>query len=105
MILILEIEVFDIRNILLFFYKNIDNYYRRVMVATLFLPPIVPKTSMVILVLVPGLILVGRRLLEFFFTRYINRGIVNRLIFLGVFIHLFCKFVSLKILGINFADA
>lgn len=91
-------EVFDIKKIIFFFFgNNIDTYYRKVLTLTLFLFTIMPENFLVVLIFFVGL--VDRRL--FFSTRYVNRGGVNRFIFLGVFILLFCWFVASETPGID----
>lgn len=71
-----------------FFYlrNNINTCQKEVIVATFSLPPMTPKTSLVVLVLFVYLALVGKKLLELLFTKYISKKSVNKLIFLKVII-------------------
>lgn len=80
-------KVFNMVEIFFFFFNNdINTYYKEILASTLFLPTIVLKTSLVVLVFFINLI--DKKLL--FSIRYINKGNVSRLYFLKVFILLFC---------------
>lgn len=93
------------RDILLFFLDDIENCYKEVMVAILFLPLMVPITFLVVLVFFASLALVSRRLLGMLLTKYINGKSVNRLIFYKVFFLYFCRLVILETPSINLLDA
>ena len=84
--------------------NDIDIYYGKVIVMTLFLSLTISKTALVVLVLFAGLILVGRRLIRLLSTRYIIRRSVSRLILYKILILFFYRYVSLKIFGINFIN-
>lgn len=76
----------------------------RIMVATLFLPPTVPKTSLIVLVFFASLILVDGRLLGVLTTRYVSRRSVSRIILPRVLLLLFCRLVPLETFDMNFAS-
>lgn len=101
MTLSLAVKVLDIRDILLFFFDAIDNYYREVVSVILFLHITILRMSLLVLAFSTNLVLVGKRLLEVLFTRYINMGRVSRLILSNVFILLFGWLILLGTLGIN----
>ena len=91
-------EAFDIREVFFYFFGNDVNIcYRKILVLTLFLSTMAPKTFVVVLIFFIGL--VDGRLL--FSTKYISKGGVNRLIFFKVFIFFFCWPVTLEIPSIN----
>lgn len=89
MALFSAVEVFNVGDIFFFLLKSdVDIYCKKVLA----LPPLLsmPKTSLVVLVLFlvgGGYLIGGRYLLP---IRYVSRGHVGGLIFLGVFILLFC---------------
>lgn len=97
------VKVFDLEKIF-FFENNVDIYYRKVVVATLFSLFTLPKTSLVVLVFFVDLVLADRRLLRLLPTKYISRESVSGFIFSKVFILLFYKFISLEIFDINLLD-
>lgn len=57
--LFFAVETLNMRDLLPFPLDAIDTSYKGVMVVTLFLPTMAPKTSLVVLVLFAGLALVG----------------------------------------------
>lgn len=101
MTLSLAVKVLDIRDILLFLFDAVDNYYREVVSVILFLHITVLRMSLLVLAFSTNLVLVGKRLLEVLFTRYINMGRVSGLILFNIFILLFGWLILLGTLGIN----
>lgn len=90
------VEAFDIGDVFFFFHENnIDTYCREVLVFSLSLSTIMPRTYLVVLVF---FLVDGGCLLP---TEYVSKKDVNRLILPRVFIFFFCWFVPLEILGIN----
>lgn len=103
--LFFAVKVLNIGDILLFSFDTIDTSYRRVMVMTLFLLVIVPRIFLIVLVFCVDLALIGKRLLGVLLIRYVNRESISKLIFFKVFLHLFCRSVSLETLKINLAGS
>lgn len=82
----LTIEIFNLRNVLFYLFRNdIGIYSKKIMITTLFLSFAILGTSLVVLILLVGLGLVGRLL----FIRYISKEIISGLILLIVFIFFF----------------
>ena len=84
---------------------GINNCYKGVMAATFFLPFIMPRIFLVVLVFYASLTLVDRRLLGVLATKYVSGKSVSGLISSGVFFLLFYKHILLEILWINLVDA
>lgn len=97
------VEIFVVRHIfLLFLLNNVDIYYRKVIVITLFLFFMALKTFLVVWVFFARLALVDQRLLRLFFTRYVSKKNVSGLILSKILF--FYKSILLETLNINFAD-
>lgn len=80
----LAVEVFDLRDDLFFYFKNdIGICDKGVIAGTLFLSSAMPKTSLVVLILLTSLALIDRLLP----IRHINRWKVSRLNLLRVFFY------------------
>ena len=65
---------------------------------TLFLPSIILKTFLVVLIFFISLALVGKRLLKVLSTRYVSGKSDSRLFLSRVFLLYFCKLVPLETL-------
>lgn len=100
MTLFFTVEVFNIRDILMFFLDDVDTYCKEIIAATLFPPIIAPLISLVVLVLFVGLALVDARLLGLFPTKCVNKGSVSGFILFGVLTLPFCGSVLLKAISI-----
>ena len=91
-------KTFNMEKVFFFSFNNdIDICYKRVLIITLLLFTIVPKTFLVVLVIFIGL--VGKKLL--LSTRYISKGDVSQLIFSRIIIFFLSLLSSSKALGIN----
>ena len=85
----LSIEALNVEDDFFLLFDTIDICYRWVVGATLFLPAMMPKIFLVILVFFTGLILVGKRLLRVFSIRYVSIGRVSVFIFPEIFVLFF----------------
>ena len=98
--LFFAVEGLDLGDV--FFFRlddiGIDIYCKEVMATTLFSPPTVPRTSLVVLVFFASLALVDGRLLEVLATKYVSRKSVNRPISSRVPLLFFCRLILLKTL-------
>lgn len=100
--LFIIVIAFNLEDIFLFFFDDVDGYtcYRRVIVTTLLLSPTTLKTIfLAVLVFFASLALRDRRLFGVFATKYINRRGISGL---SLFEVLFGRFLPMKILGVNF---
>ena len=104
--LFFAVEVFNLADVFLFIFDDIgvSTCCKGVMATTLFLPCTTPKTFLVVLVFFASLGLVGGRLLGILTTRYVNKRSINGLISSKVFLFLFCRPVSSRILWVNLTD-
>lgn len=105
MLLFFAIIALDIGDVIFFLLDDISisTYCKEVIAMTLSLSFTAPKTSLVILILFVSLALVAGRLLRMFFTRYVSKRNINKLILFRVFLLLFCRLIPLKILCIDLA--
>lgn len=95
MLFLFVVEILDFRDVFPFFFDNVgvSTHCRRIMATTLFLPLMVLRTSLMVLIFFISLALVGRRLLGVLVTRYVSGRSVNRLISFRVFFFFFCRLI------------
>lgn len=106
--LLIAIEILDLGDIFPYFLNDIsiNTCYSRVMAPTLSLFfTILKTTSLIVFILFASLALVDVRLLRVLTTKYISGQGVSGFIPFRVFLHLFCRPLPLKILGVIFLGA
>lgn len=95
----------DLKHVFLVFRlfdSGVNTYYKGVLASTLSLSTMVSRIFLVVLVRFISLALIAKRWLVP--TRYISRKDVSGFILLKVFILLFCLFVLLETVGIDFSS-
>ena len=103
MSLLVIVEILNLGDIFHFFFDNVGvSTCCKKVIATTFLIPLAPKTSLlVVLVFLASLALVGGILLMLA-IRYVSKKCVSEFSFSGVFLLLFHELVPSRIPGIDF---
>lgn len=90
----------DLRDVFLFFFRNnINSCDRGVVANTLFLYFAALETSLVVLVLFTGLVLIGG-----LSTKHVKREKISEFNLSEVFLPFFCRLISLGTLNVNFTS-